>query len=110
GRSGARLIIVGSDPPRSVRDLERDDVEVTGRVPDVNTYLQRASVVVAPLRAGGGMRLKVLQAMAAGKAVVATTLGAEGLVGGTDRPLLLADDEEGFASAVAGLLSDAEHR
>ena len=106
----ARLLIVGSDPPRRVRALARDDVEVTGRVPDVAPFLERAAVVVAPIRTGGGMRLKVLQAMAAGKAVVATSLGAEGLMGGEDRPLVIADDEESISREIAALLSDPERR
>lgn len=107
---GIRLTIVGSDPTPRVRGLATDDVEVTGRVPDVEPYLERASVVVAPIRLGGGMRLKVLQAMALGKSVVTTSLGAEGLLGNAERPFSVADDEMSFARQVSALLQDASYR
>ena len=73
---------------------------VTGEVPDVRPYLDRASVVVAPLRLGGGMRVKVAEALAAGKAVVATPLAAEGLGASHGDQLLLAHDAEAIAEAV----------
>jgi glycosyltransferase involved in cell wall biosynthesis len=77
--ANAFLEIVGNDPPAAVRALASSDIKVTGRVPDIMPYLERAAVVLAPVRLGGGMRVKVLQAMAMGKAVVTTPLGAEGL-------------------------------
>jgi glycosyltransferase involved in cell wall biosynthesis len=110
-RAGVRLTIVGSHPPREVRALARDNVVVTGRVPAVEPYLEQAAVVVAPVRMGGGMRLKVLQAMALGKAVVTTSIGAEGLAVGADRPpLAIADETAGFAGAVTRLLADEAER
>jgi glycosyltransferase involved in cell wall biosynthesis len=108
---GVRLVIVGSDPPARVRALEREDVRVTGRVPSVRSFLERAAVVVAPLRAGGGMRLKVLQAMVLGKAVVTTTLGTEGLaLGGATPPVVVANDAGDIAQATASLLSSERAR
>jgi len=107
-REGARLTIVGADPPQTVRGLASDRVTVTGFVPDVEPFLARAAVVVAPLRTGGGMRVKLLQALARGKAVVTTSLGAEGLC--TGAPLLVAGSAPAVAEAVAALLADAETR
>jgi glycosyltransferase involved in cell wall biosynthesis len=110
-RPGVRLTLVGSDPPPRVRALAAADVEVTGRVDAVEPYLERAALVVAPLRTGGGMRVKVLQAMAMGKAVVSTPLGAEGLAeAGGPPPLALAADAEGIAAAAAELLRAPDAR
>jgi len=108
---GLRLAIVGSDPPQEVLALARDDVVVTGRVPAVGPYLERAAVVLAPVRLGGGMRLKVLQAMALGKPVVTTPLGAEGLVPTAQPlPLAIAHDADGIATATLELLAADAHR
>ena len=105
---GVRLTIVGADPPARVRTLASDRVRVTGFVPDVDPYVERAAVVIAPLRTGGGMRVKLLQAMARGKAVVTTSLGAEGLV--TGAPLRVADTAAGLAEAAIALLADPAGR
>lgn len=108
---GVRLTLVGGDAPPGVRALARDDVLVTGYVPAVEPYLGRAQVVVAPVRLGGGMRMKVLQAMAMGKAVVTTSLGAAGLgVPGQPLPVAIAEDAPGFAAAVAQLLESNTDR
>ena len=77
--AAARLRLVGAEVPASVLALAGDGVEVFANVPDVTPFLERASVVVAPLRMGSGMRVKVLEALAAGKALVATPLAVEGL-------------------------------
>src|SRR5262249_3505888 len=75
-----RLLIVGRDPPADVRELaERPGIEVIGNVPDVRPYLRQASVMAVPLDAGGGTRLKILEAFAAGLPVVSTAVGAEGI-------------------------------
>ncbi|WP_376794739.1 glycosyltransferase [Thermogemmatispora sp.] len=103
--------IVGRNPPWSVRRLARlPGVTVTGTVPDVRPYLASASVVVVPLRIGSGTRLKILEALAMKKAVVSTTLGAEGLAVTSGRHLLLADAPADFAGAVIALLRDADRR
>ena len=102
----ARLVLVGRDPAPAVRALAAEDVTVTGTVPDVTPYLARARVAVAPLRAGGGSRLKILEALDAGRPVVATTVGAEGLEKLVDRGILLADDPAEFAAKVVSLLRD----
>jgi glycosyltransferase involved in cell wall biosynthesis len=85
-------------------------VQVTGTVPSVTEYLRDATVVVVPLRIGGGTRLKIFEAMATGRAVVSTSIGAEGLAVEGGRDLILADDAEAFAQAVVRLLGDATLR
>jgi glycosyltransferase involved in cell wall biosynthesis len=106
----ARFRIVGRNPHPQVRRLASDSIEVTGTVPSVVEHLQEAAVVVVPLRIGGGTRLKIFEAMATGKAVVSTTIGAEGLDVHDGRDILLADDAETFADSVVRLLRDAEER
>jgi glycosyltransferase involved in cell wall biosynthesis len=103
-----RLSIVGRKPPESILAQRSATVEVTGVVDDVRPWIERADVVIAPLRVGGGTRLKILEAMAMGKAVVSTTLGAEGLDVVPERDLLIADDAGGLVAQVGRLLDDLE--
>lgn len=107
-REDVHLTIVGADPPRAVRRLASDRVTVTGYVPRVEPFLDRAAVVAVPLRAGRGMRVKLLEALARGKAVVTTPLGAEGLA--SDAPIRMADTAPDVAAAVAALLADSATR
>ena len=107
---GCRLTIVGPHPPDDVRALADDRTTVTGEVADVVPHLRRAAVVAAPLRLGGGMRVKVLEALAAGKAVVATPLAVEGLGVTSGRQLEIADDDAGLALAIERLLEDRPRR
>ena len=106
----ARFQIVGRKPAAKVVRLASDSVEVTGTVPSVEEYLEKATVVVVPLRIGGGTRLKIFEAMAMGKALVSTSIGAEGLDITSGHDLLLADDTGAFADAVLLLLRDVEIR
>jgi len=99
--------IVGRNPFAKVQRLASESVEVTGTVPSVAEYLEKASVVIVPLRVGGGTRLKIFEAMAMGKAMVSTSIGAEGLEVQSGRDLLLADNASSFADAVILLLRDA---
>jgi sugar transferase (PEP-CTERM/EpsH1 system associated) len=100
------LWIVGRSPPPQVQALAGEGVFVTGPVPDVTPYYQRAAVAVVPLQAGGGSRLKILEAMALGRPVVSTTVGAEGIEVTSGQDILLADQAEAFAEAVARLLTE----
>lgn len=106
----ARFRIAGRNPGRRVRRLASSSVEVTGSVPSVVDHLRAAAVVVVPLRVGGGTRLKIYEAMAVGKAVVSTSVGAEGLDVHHDQDILLADDPDAFAGVVTRLLQDVELR
>jgi glycosyltransferase involved in cell wall biosynthesis len=107
---GARLRIVGRNPGERVNNLASQSIEVTGRVPSVADHLREASVVVVPLRIGGGTRLKIYEAMAAGKAVISTSIGAEGLDVHHGRDIVLADNPGSFSDAVITLLSDENLR
>jgi glycosyltransferase involved in cell wall biosynthesis len=107
---GAHFRIVGRNPGSRVQSLACDSVEVTGRVPSVVDHLREASVVVVPLRIGGGTRLKIYEAMAAGKAVVSTSVGAEGLDVHHDRDIILSDGPQEFSESVVALLTNTDRR
>ena len=102
----ARFRIVGRNPHARVARLACASVEVTGTVPSVVDYLRDAAVFVVPLRIGGGTRLKIFEGMAMGKAVVSTTVGAEGLDVTHGRDIVLADDATTFADAIVRFLRD----
>jgi glycosyltransferase involved in cell wall biosynthesis len=106
----ARFQIVGRNPHRRVQSLASPSVEVTGTVASITDYLRSATVVIVPLRIGGGTRLKIFEAMAMAKALVSTSIGAEGLDVTHGRDLLIADDAPAFASGILQLLRDAESR
>ena len=103
--------IVGGNPSARVQKLaEREGVVVTGRVPEIKPYFAEATVFVVPLRIGSGTRLKILEALAMGKAIVSTTVGAEGLDLRDGEEILIADEPTAFADAVIRLLTDSELR
>lgn len=103
--------IVGGHPVPAISRLAMPGaVEVTGFVTDVRPYLTEASVMIAPLRIGGGTRLKILEALAMGKAVVTTTLGVEGIEATPGRDLLIADRPSEFADQVVALLENPDLR
>ena len=102
----ARCKIIGGGPPPSVRALAGPRVELTGFVPDLRPHLAAATAVVVPLRMGGGTRLKIVEAMAMGKAIVSTTLGAEGIEAVPGRDILIEDQPAAFADAVSRLLAE----
>ncbi|HLK18078.1 MAG TPA: glycosyltransferase [Bryobacteraceae bacterium] len=104
----AELWIVGRYPSREVQDLAAEHIHVTGRVEDIRPYLQKSPAYIVPLRHGSGTRLKIFEAMAMGKAVVSTTLGAEGLPVTHGRDILIADHPQEFAAAVVRILQDRE--
>ena len=102
--------IVGRNPHFKVKRLASDSVQVTGTVPSVDEYLRDATVVIVPLRIGGGTRLKIFEAMAMGKAMVSTSIGAEGLEVQSGRDLILADSPSAFADAILLLVRDQSLR
>jgi len=107
----ATLRIVGRAPTPPVRRLaEGPGIEVTGRVDDVRPHVAAATVYVVPLRVGGGTRLKIFEAMAMGKAVVSTTIGAEGLPVTPGRDIGIADTADAFAAEVTRLIEDGPAR
>lgn len=101
---------VGRRPPRRIQALASGNVVVTGTVDDIRPYLGKAAVCVVPLRSGSGTRIKIFEAMAMGKAVVSTTMGAEGLPVRHGENIILADDPSDFARQVVQLLRDPQRR
>lgn len=102
--------IVGAKPTQSVLALAEAQpgvVTVTGTVSDVRAFMAACGVFVVPLRAGSGMRVKILQAMAMGLPIVSTTIGAEGIAVTNEENILLADTPQAFADAVVRVLTDA---
>lgn len=107
----ARLVVVGKSPLPCIRALgDRSDVVVTGSVPDVEPYYARCALSVVPLRGGGGTRLKILESMALGRAVVSTSLGCEGLEVVDGEHLLVADAPDALAERIVALLQDHDQR
>ena len=107
---GVVVTVAGDGPPASLRARAGGDVHVPGFVADLEPLMRAATIVVAPLRSGGGMRVKVLEALAAGKAMVGTSRAFEGMGVIAGRHALIADDEHGFIESVARLLDDAALR
>ena len=106
----ASLTVVGRNPYPSLIELSKKDslISVTGRVEDVRPYMEGAAVYIVPLRVGGGTRLKIFEAMAMGKAIVSTTIGAEGLPVRDGVELRIADTPETFAAIVVELLKNPQ--
>jgi GT2 family glycosyltransferase len=109
-RQRATLVVVGSDPPESLRNLENHpNICLTGTVPDIRDPLERNAVFVCPILSGSGVRVKLLEAFASGIPVVSTRIGAEGLSTESGDICELADSPEDFATATVKLLSDREY-
>jgi glycosyltransferase involved in cell wall biosynthesis len=106
----AHVDLVGHAPGDEILRLQKDGVTVHGSVADVTPFLDRAAVVVAPIRIGGSMRMKVLEALAAGKALVATSRAAEGIEAVPGTHYLLADSEDEVVEKLVELLLDRERR
>jgi sugar transferase (PEP-CTERM/EpsH1 system associated) len=101
---------VGRRPTRRTQALASANVKVTGAVDDIRPYLAKAALCVVPLRSGSGTRIKIFEAMAMGKAVVSTSMGAEGLPVRHGENIILADNPSDFARQVIQLLRDPERR
>jgi polysaccharide biosynthesis protein PslH len=104
--SDLEMWIVGIHPSQEIRKLEGNCVHVTGCVDDVRPLYSRSAVSVVPLRAGGGTRLKILESMALGRAVVSTSIGCEGLEVVDGKHLFIADTPDQFARKTITLLKD----
>lgn len=103
--------VVGRNPHQRLHSLKgTPGITMTGYVEDTRPYIAEAGVYVVPLRVGGGTRLKVLEAMSMGKAIVCTSLGCEGIDATRDRDLLITDDPTSFAERVVYLMRDRERR
>jgi glycosyltransferase involved in cell wall biosynthesis len=106
-----RFFIVGYKPPEVIRSLfEPDSVIVTGGVDSVDPYYAQSDVVVAPIRFGGGTRIKILEAMSMAKPVISTTIGAEGIETSPGADIIIADTASDFADACLDLMGDSSMR
>jgi len=106
-----KLYLVGNAPPSEICSLGSNrHIEVSGRVASLIPFYKRADVVVCPLRIGGGVKVKVLEALGHGKAIVSTSIGAQGLDLSTHRAVVVADEVRGFADNVVRLLLHPEER
>ncbi len=111
-RPDATFDVIGGESQRVAKLAARfgEKVRLLGQVPDVRDYLARSAVLVVPLRIGGGMRLKLLEFFASGKAVVSTTIGAEGNLAEDGIQVLIRNDPESFAEATVALLDSNSFR
>ena len=109
-RPQTRLVLAGRSPVPELQALASADplIEVTGTVPDIRPYLWKAALSIVPLRIGGGTRLKIYEAMAAGVPVVSTAIGAEGLAVEDGKTIALADTPALFAERCVGLLASQD--
>lgn len=106
------LTIVGRNPSEKMRQTvaERSNVNLTGWVDDVRPYLESAALCIVPIRIGGGTRMKIYEAMAMGKAVISTTIGAEGLDYQSGKDIIVVDQAEDFAKEISELLTNVPLR
>ncbi len=105
----ATLTIIGKNPPHDFLDAEAqhpNSIKVTGYVPDLAPYLEQSTVMVVPVRAGGGMRVRILEAFSYAMPVVTTTIGLEGIQATPEKDVLVADTTIDFANRVIELLED----
>lgn len=107
-KSEVKFYIVGKNPSNEVKQLAKKDsrVIVTGRVDEVKDYINNAKIFVVPIRVGGGTRLKILEAMSMKKAVVSTSIGAEGINYRNQKNILIADTPVEFADKIISLLNN----
>ena len=109
--TGATLTIIGKNPPKDFLKLAEDKnngIVVTGFVPELDPYFAESGLTVIPVRAGGGMRVRILEAFARAMPVVTTTVGLEGIQAQPGRDVLVADSSDDFADAVIRLLNNEE--
>jgi glycosyltransferase involved in cell wall biosynthesis len=106
------LNVVGRNAPKIIRDIAKNDqnIKITGFVEDVRPYMEEASLIIVPLRFGGGTKLKVLDSLAMGKAVVSTSIGIEGIDVSPGKNIIVADSPKEFADSVIYLLENANVR
>ena len=106
---GLKFYVVGQSPPPEITRLaENKSIVVTGTVDDVTPYLRRGQVFICPVRLGGGFRGKILEAMALGRPVVSTRLGAEGIPASDGQNIILADTPDDFIRGTADLIGNPE--
>jgi glycosyltransferase involved in cell wall biosynthesis len=107
----ATLTILGKNPPADFLKMAEDNpgkITVTGYAPELTPYMQQAALMVIPVRAGSGMRVRILEALALAMPIVTTTIGLEGIDAKNDEEVLVSDTPDDFAAAVIRLMGDAD--
>jgi glycosyltransferase involved in cell wall biosynthesis len=107
-----KIAIAGEKPTKELADFSKRDpmFQVKGFVDDVRPFIAEAAVYVVPIRIGGGTRLKILDAMAMGKAIVSMSIGCEGIEADDGKDIIVADEPEDFANKIMALLTDEQRR
>jgi glycosyltransferase involved in cell wall biosynthesis len=106
---GLKFVVVGQAPPPEIQNMAQDaSITVTGRVDDVTPYIRKGQIFICPVRLGGGFRGKILEAMAVGRPIVSTSLGAEGIPSKSGANIMIADTPEDFAASIEKLLKDRD--
>jgi glycosyltransferase involved in cell wall biosynthesis len=106
-----KLLIVGADPSSEVKSwAQGPSIQVTGRVPDLRIYMNRAQIAIAPMRIGAGLQNKVLEGMSMGMPMVITSVANEGIQAIDGENILIADSPVEFADRITSLMSDAERQ
>ena len=98
--NNAKLYIVGKNPTQKVKNLERNNIIITGFVEDEREYIARGSVFIVPLRIGGGMRIKILNAMSMEKCIISTSIGAEGINIINNKEIFIEDEIEKISNKI----------
>jgi glycosyltransferase involved in cell wall biosynthesis len=106
--TGLKIYLAGREMPPWLTSLNQHNVEVVGEVPDAKDFVLSKTICIAPLLSGSGIRIKIIESMALGRAVISTTVGAEGINYQPGRDILIADSPEDFASAVLELYQNPE--
>lgn len=103
-----KLYLAGRNMPEEYFQKKWENVEVMGEVPDAQKFEKDKSILIVPLQSGGGVRIKIFQAMAMGKAIVTTSIGAEGIDAKDGQELMIADNPEAFAQKIEELIKNPE--
>lgn len=106
----AKLHLAGRNMPSSISDIKDDRILVHGEVPDAMVFMQTYGIMIVPLLSGSGMRIKIIEGMQNGRAIISTSLGAEGIECTDGKNILLADSAEQFAQGIARLVTDESLR
>jgi glycosyltransferase involved in cell wall biosynthesis len=101
-----KLYLAGREMPRWLADMNQKNVVVVGEVPDAHSFIKSKTISIAPLFSGSGIRIKIIESMALGKAVISTTIGAEGINYTNKENIMIADDAESYLSAIRYLHKD----
>lgn len=104
-----RLFVAGRHMPENIKAFESASVKVIGEVPDSIEFMNEHAVMLVPLFAGSGIRIKIIEGMSAGRAIISTTIGAEGIDYSDNKDILIADDEITFSEKILQLSKDAGH-